>query len=185
MIHESLLDDCNLDHAHKARIEGFTASKGWLKRFAKWHLFQNVKLSGEAGIVNTVAVVQDMVNLCKRLELYALWCIFNKDFLGLIWKLLLYRIYISKNENKQVFCGTKAIRANDGITGYVCTNSAEVMVPMFIIGNLKMPRCFRFEEPPVPCSVNLMRGQIQQILKHGSLLYSFHLYAATFHGLLH
>lgn len=148
MIRDALLQNCS-DQIEAEKLSSFTASKGWAVAFVNRHALRSVSLSGEGGSASALEVATDMTKLREALTKYDAKCIFNVDETGLFFKLLPRRTYICAYENRKSVRGTKAMRAKDRVTAYVCTNATGVKVPMAIIGKAKSPRCFRIETPPV------------------------------------
>ena len=88
-------------------------------------------------------VAADMAKLRQKIGDYDADCIFKVDKTGLFFKLLPRRTCICSFENKKSLRGTKALRAKDRITAYICMNATGTKVPIYIIGTAKNPRCFR------------------------------------------
>lgn len=149
MLRETMLNDTTTCEEDRSRLTTFAASVGWVDKFVRRHALRSVSMHGEAASANAAKVAQNMVTLRQALKEFDLDCIFNMDETGLFYKLLPRRTYICDFEDRKSVRGTKAMRAKDRITAYVCTNATGQKVPMSIIGTAKNPRCFRVERPPV------------------------------------
>lgn len=87
---------------------------------------------------------------CKKYELAN---IFNVDETEIFYRLPPNRIYLSTTENKKTARGTKAMKAKDRVSVYICTNATgSAKVPRAMIGKSKNPRCFR----DTPCPITYL-----------------------------
>ena len=69
--------------------------------------------------------------------------IFNVDEEDIFFRLLPKRTYLSRAENRKTAMGTKAMKAKDRVSAYMCANATGTgMVPIAIMGKFKSPRCF-------------------------------------------
>lgn len=150
IVREKLLNRVDISDEQRKKLESFSASKGWIIRFVHRHSLRSVALHGEAGSVTPGSVIPGMIQLRQDLSDYDVECIFNVDETGLFFKLLPRRTYVLELENFKSVRGTKAMKAKDRITAYVCTNAIGTKLPMAVIGKAKNPRCFRMNKPPVP-----------------------------------
>lgn len=124
-------------------LEAFTASKSWCSKTAILFGLRSKVLHGEAGSVDVDAVSDDIKNIVNIIKRYKLDNVYNTDETGLFFKCLPNRSYVD-NESAKDARGTKAMKAKDRVTLYVCTNATGTdKVPLSIIGKSKEPRCFR------------------------------------------
>lgn len=149
-------------------MESFAASQGWITNFVRRHGIRSVSLHGEGGSVNAMGVSEGMRKLREKLIDYDVDCIFNMDETGLFFKLLPSRSYITSAENIKSVRGTKAMRAKDRITAFVCTNGIGTKLPLAIIGKPKNPRYVRIAKPPIPYLSQKMFGPIVLRFEDGS-----------------
>lgn len=134
-----------------AVLETFKASRNWCGSFVKRNGMRSIRLHGEAGSVDPVAIEARMAELRTELRPYRPANIFNCDETGLFFKLLPKRTYLERGESKKLTRGTKDMKAKDRLTLLVCTNAiGTVMLRPTIIGTAETPRCFRIRKCPLP-----------------------------------
>ncbi|KYO19099.1 hypothetical protein Y1Q_0019021 [Alligator mississippiensis] len=100
----------------------FMASKGWFNKFLWCMNLNNVKMTGESASADHEAAAKFPEGLQAIIadEGYSPKQVFIADEMGLFWKLMPSRPYISKEE--KVACGVKA--AKDRLTVLLCGNAA-------------------------------------------------------------
>jgi hypothetical protein len=116
-----LLKSCSEEE--KLRLESFTASEHWVKRFVTRNQLASVRLHGEAGSVDPGAIASQLATLATICADYEQDNIYNVDETGLYYKLLPRRSYISTKESKKTVRGTKGMTAKDRLSFYICTNA--------------------------------------------------------------
>ncbi|KAG6925079.1 tigger transposable element derived 1 [Chelydra serpentina] len=95
---KSLYDDLKKRDGESSTVkkETFKASRGWFHRFQKHANLHNVNLTGEAASVDEEAAVQ-LKKIISEVG-YSPKQVFNVDKVGLYWKKMSTRTYISRDE---------------------------------------------------------------------------------------
>ena len=94
--------------------------------------------------------------------------IFNVDETGTFFRLLPKRTYLSTAENRKTARGTKAMKAKDRVSAYMCTNATGTgKVPIAIIGKSKSLGCFVPRPVRSSTSLRRTRGRIALRSRNG------------------
>lgn len=106
------------------KIENFTASDGWFQRWRKrFGIGTSMRLFGEAGDVDPVAMGPLIENLSQSIKSYPAHLIFNMDETGLYYCTLPNQTYLSPMELRKQVRGSKALKAKDRLTLVLCVNA--------------------------------------------------------------
>lgn len=144
-----LVASSGLSVRQKSSLEAFTASQGWVQAFVKRNGLQSEALLGEA-CVNSKDVEAGLQTVRDACESYGIENIFNVGEMGLFYRLLPKRTYLTSSENRKTARGTKDMKTKDRLSAYMCANATgSAKVPLAIIGKSENPRCFRHKQPPV------------------------------------
>ena len=139
----TLLADPAASKEVKARVKDFKAGERWARNFVKRNSIDSVRLHGEAGSVNKEAIKETMEELKALCAKYTAGLIFNADEIGLQWKLMPRRTYLSNLEDRKTARGSKGMFFKHRLSAIMCANvDGTAKVDMSIIGKAKGPRCF-------------------------------------------
>ena len=97
---KSLYEDLKKKHIEESEGASFNASHGWFHRFKARANIHNIKVSGEAALVDTVAAQEFPEMLQEIIDegTYLPKQVFNVNVAGLYWKGIPDQSYISKEE---------------------------------------------------------------------------------------
>ncbi|GBL86580.1 Tigger transposable element-derived protein 1 [Araneus ventricosus] len=120
----------------------FSGSKGWLERFKKRFSLCNAKIRGEVAITDEKAATEYPKEFSKIIQdgAYTPDQVFNANEMGLFWKKMPRRTYLSQSERSNA--GFKA--SKERITVLLCSNASGdyLMKPMVISRSLN-PRAMK------------------------------------------
>ena len=117
------------------RPEMFGASEKWVRNFLLRHGMSSTVLHGEAGSVDVESIAERMEAISLACLDYDMENILNVDETGIFFRLLPKHTYLSTAENRKTARGTKAMKAKDRVSAYMCTNATGTgKVPIAIIG---------------------------------------------------
>ena len=120
-------------------IENFHASDGWLDRWKKRYNVSFKKISGEGNAcTDEMTAPWAETTLPTMLSKYELNQIYNADEFGLFYRARPVKSLHLKDER---CVGDKHSKLR--LTGLAAANAAGKKLPMFVIGKLKSPRCFK------------------------------------------
>ena len=140
----TLLADTATSAAVRARVEDFKAGEKWAKNFVKSNNIHSVRLHGEAGSVDKAAITEGTDEIRALCAKYPARFIFNVDEIGLRWKLLPRRTYLSTSEDRKTARGSKSMYFKGRLSAIMCCNAdGTAKVDIAIIGKAKEPRCFK------------------------------------------
>ena len=146
----TLLADTATSEAVRARVEDFKAGEKWAKNFVRRNKIQSLRLHGEAGSVDHAAIKEGMEEIRALCAKYPARFIFNVDEIGLQWKLMPSRTYLSTKEDRKTTRGSKSMYFKDPLSAIMCCNAdGTAKVDMAIIGSAKQPRCLKGVASPV------------------------------------
>lgn len=136
------------NEAKTKELGRFTASHGWVVGFVKRHGLRSIALYGKVGSIKTAQAVVCIKEIREKLWEYTPTEIDNVYGTGLLFKLLLRRTYILKQEDVRSLWDVKAMSAQDIVIGYVCINAdGSDKLDIVIIKNFKNPRSFTLVHP--------------------------------------
>lgn len=139
-INGSVVKEKALEIAERLKLQGFSASNGWIDRFKKRNNLCFKSICGESEGVDIATVQQWKENtLPNLLRDYIPRDVFNADETGLFFNLLPDKTLTVKGENCH---GGKLSKQR--LTVLLCTNAdgSEKLTPL-VIGKAKKPRCFK------------------------------------------
>ena len=137
----TLLAETATSEAVRARVEDLKAGEKCAKNFVKCNKIQSVRLHGEAGSVDHAAIKEGMEEIRALCAKYPARFIFNVDEIGLQWKLMPSRTYLSTKEDRKTTRGSKSMYFKDPLSAIMCCNAdGTAKVDMAIIGSAKQPR---------------------------------------------
>jgi len=117
-------------------VYGFSASPGFVRRWATRHNLVNISLWGADGsaVTNEAATQQRMAGVRVDLSAYEPDQIYNMDETGLFFRCLPNRAYVTAGRRRRAR-GTKAMKAKDRVTLVMaCMATSTHKVPVAIIG---------------------------------------------------
>uniref|UniRef100_A0A0K8V8A3 Jerky-like n=2 Tax=Bactrocera latifrons TaxID=174628 RepID=A0A0K8V8A3_BACLA len=143
----------------------FNASDGWLQHFKKRYGVRFIKISVEK--LSSRPELMDPFKNKLQAKIKELGLshdqIYNADELGLFWKLLPDRTYVSSQEKNTP--GRK--REKQRVTFLACTNAIGMhKVKLFVIGKAKNPRSFKNFDSPVDYNFSDSSWMTATISKH-------------------
>ena len=129
------------------RLDGFTASEGWAKKFVGREGVKSSNLHGQAGRVDDEAIADALRKVRETIAKYDPECIVNCDGTALQYKMLPRSTYTAPDEDKSSLQGVKSMAAKERETLYAATDASGRKLPLAMIGHSKGPRCFRLRKP--------------------------------------
>ena len=133
-------------------VTGFSASAGFVRRWAKRHTLVNISLWGTGGsaAADVEALRQQMEEICSQLEAFNPEQIYNMDETGLYFRCLPNRAYVSAGSRRRAR-GSKAMKNKDRVTLVLAVNATgSHKIPVAIIGKAAVPLCFKSPRAPCP-----------------------------------
>jgi len=133
-------------------VTGFSASAGFVRRWAKRHTLVNISLWGTGGsaAADVEALRQQMEEICSQLEAFNPEQIYNMDETGLYFRCLPNRAYVSAGSRRRAR-GSKAVKNKDRVTLVLAVNATgSLKIPVAIIGKAAVHLCLKSPRAPCP-----------------------------------
>ena len=133
-------------------VTGFSASAGFVRRWAKRHNLVNISLWGTGGsaAADVEASRQRMEEIRVQLEAFDPEQIYNMDETGLYFRCLPNRAYVSAGSRRRAR-GSKAMKNKDRVTLVLAVNATgSHKIPVAVIGKAAVPLCFKSPRAPCP-----------------------------------
>jgi len=132
-------------------VTGFSASAGFVRRWAERHNLVNISLwgTGASAAADVESSQQRMAEIRTQLEAYDPEQIYNMDETGLYFRCLPNRAYVSAG-NRRRARGSKAMKDKDRVTLVLAVNATgSHKIPVAVIGKAAVAVCFK--PPRAPC----------------------------------
>jgi len=139
------------ENAAHLGVSNFSASSGFIRRWAKRHNLVNIFLwvTGGWAEADVVASKQRMAEIREQLAEYDPEQIYNMDETSLYFRCLPNRASVTAGSRPRAR-GSKAMKAKDRVTLVLAVNSTgSRKIPVAVIGKVAQPVCFK--SPPDPC----------------------------------
>jgi len=148
----ALLQKKAAETGRRLGLATFRASRGYVCGFLSRNGLASMRLHGQAGAVDTIAIERDLDKLQEELVAFKDDDIFNMKVTGLFYRCLPSQSYVS-NGARRTARGVKAMKAKDRATIILCCNASGIeKLPPALIGSSKVPICFKGPDrtPPLP-----------------------------------
>lgn len=142
IIYDDLKKNVPGSSSNQDNEEEFKASRGWFFRFKKRCGIHSVTMHGEAGSADKKEAEKFSINFqkCIKDEGYCPQQVFNADEMGLFWKRMPSRTFITKEETK--LPGHKAMK--DRLTLMFSSNaSGDLKIKPLLVYHSENPRIFK------------------------------------------
>jgi len=148
----ALLQEKAAEIGRRLGLATFRASRGYVRGFLSRNELASMRLHGQAGAVDTIAIERDLEKFQEELAAFKDDDNFNMDETGLFYRCLPSKSYVS-NGARRTARGVKAMKAKDRVTVVLCCNASGMeKLPAALIGSSKVPTCFKGPDrtPPLP-----------------------------------
>jgi len=148
----ALLQEKAAETGRRLGLATFRASRGYVCGFLSRNGLASMRLHGQAGAVDTIAIERDLDKLQEELVAFKDDDIFNMNATGLFYRCLPSQSYVS-NGARRTARGVKAMKAKDRVTVILFCNASGIeKLPPALIGSSKVPICFKGPDrtPPLP-----------------------------------
>jgi len=132
-------------------VTGFSASAGFVRRWAERHNLVNISLwgTGASAAADVESSQQRMAEIRTQLEAYDPEQIYNMNETGLYFRFLPNRAYVSAGSRRRAR-GSKAMKDKDRVTLVLAVNATgSHKIPVAVIGKAAVSVCFK--PPRAPC----------------------------------